>query len=59
MDKNPAPDHNNFSRPQLQPVLLTPAEATQVAGGAPYFPIPPGYASHIRSYTPFIPVPPL
>jgi hypothetical protein len=58
MDTNPATDRNGLSRPLPRPIGLTPAETKQVAGGAPYIPIPPPYAAHIHSYVPFIPVPP-
>jgi hypothetical protein len=33
VDKSPATDRNGFSRPLPQPIVLTPAEAKQVAGG--------------------------
>jgi hypothetical protein len=33
MDKNPATDRNGFPQPLPQPIVLTPAEAKQVAGG--------------------------
>ena len=42
MDPNRATDRNGFSWPLPQPVLLTPVETKQVAGGSPYIPIPPG-----------------
>jgi hypothetical protein len=33
MDKSQSTDRNGFSRPLPQPIVLTPAEAKQVAGG--------------------------
>jgi hypothetical protein len=58
MDTNPATDRTRFSQPPPQPVLLTPVETKQVAGGSPYLPIPPAYAAHIHPYSPYIPIPP-
>jgi hypothetical protein len=58
MDPNRATDRNGFSWPLPQPVLLTPVETKQVAGGSPYIPIPPAYTAHIHPYSPYMPVPP-
>jgi hypothetical protein len=42
MDKDPATDRNGFLRPLPQPIVLTPVETKQVAGGnAPFIPVPP------------------
>jgi hypothetical protein len=46
MDKNLATDRNGHWRPLPPPVVLTPAETKQVAGGVSSVPLPP------RAYLP-------
>jgi hypothetical protein len=51
MDTNRATDRNGLSRLLPRPIMPTPAETREVAGGSAYLPIPPAYAAHIPSLT--------